>query len=83
MLPAELLPGVPDLPTAVTRRCVSLEVPHGPLADTVEALSRVFVLDVPDLDAAIGWAEECSAAQFGVIEVRPAGTYHVDSAWTR
>ena len=28
----------------------------GPFAETKEALAGVFVLDVPDLDAAIGWA---------------------------
>lgn len=68
--------------TTVTRRTGSLEVQDGPFADTVEALAGVFVLDVPDLDAAIGWAEKCPAAQFGVIEVRPAGTSYVDGAWT-
>lgn len=68
--------------TTVTRRTGSLEVQDGPFADTVEALAGVFVLDVPDLDVAIGWAEKCPAAQFGVIEVRPAGTSYVDGAWT-
>ena len=68
--------------TTVTRRTGSLQVQDGPFADTVEALAGVFVLDVPDLDAAIGWAEKCPAAQFGVIEVRPAGTSYVDGAWT-
>jgi hypothetical protein len=38
---------------------------------------------VPDLDAAIGWAEKCPGAQWGVIEVRPAATAFVDGAWTR
>ncbi|MEI2776962.1 MAG: YciI family protein [Tetrasphaera sp.] len=43
----------------------------------------VFVVDVPDLDAALGWAEKCPAAAWGVIEVRPAATSYVDGAWSR
>lgn len=68
--------------TTVTRRTGDLSVQDGPFAATVEALAGVFVLDVPHLDAAIGWAEKCPAAQWGVIEVRPAGTSYVDGAWT-
>ena len=60
-----------------------LTVTDGPFAETKEALAGVFVLDVPDLDAAIGWAEKCPGAQWGVIEVRPTATAFVDGAWTR
>jgi hypothetical protein len=69
--------------TAVTRREGTLRVQDGPFAETKEALAGVFVLDVPDLDAAIGWAEKCPGAQWGVIEVRPAATAFVDGQWTR
>ena len=41
------------------------------------------MLDVPDLDAAIGWAEKCPGAQWGVIEVRPTATAFVNGEWTR
>ena len=69
--------------TTVTRRDDILRVQDGPFAETKEALAGVFVLDVPDLDAAIGWAEKCPGAQWGVIEVRPAATAFVNGQWTR
>ncbi|MEG3636019.1 YciI family protein [Micromonospora palythoicola] len=68
--------------TTVTRRDGGLRVQDGPFAETKEALAGVFVLDVPDLDAAIGWAEKCPAAQWGVVEVRPSATAFVDGVWT-
>jgi hypothetical protein len=69
--------------TAVTRREGTLRVQDGPFAETKEALAGVFVLEVPDLDAAIGWAEKCPGAQWGVIEVRPTATAFVNGRWTR
>lgn len=47
-------------------------VQDGPFADTKEQLGGFFLVDVPDLDAAIAWAEKCPAAQFGSIEIRPS-----------
>ena len=69
--------------TTVTCRDGGLQVQDGPFAETKEALAGVFLLDVPDLDAAIGWAEKCPGAQWGVIEVRPTATAFVNGAWTR
>jgi hypothetical protein len=69
--------------TTVTRKEGVLRVQDGPFAETKEALAGVFVLDVPDLDAAIGWAEKCPGAQWGVIEVRPTATAFVNGGWTR
>src|SRR5580658_3733074 len=69
--------------TTVTRGEGSLRVQDGPFAETKEALAGIFVLEVPDLDAAIGWAEKCPGAQWGVIEVRPTATAFVNGAWTR
>lgn len=43
----------------------------GPFADTKEQLGGYFLIDVPDLDAAITWAARCPAATEGVVEVRP------------
>ena len=68
--------------TTLTLRRGSLEVQDGPFAETKEALAGVFVVDVPDLDAALGWAEKCPGAQFGVIEVRPTSTSFIDGTWT-
>jgi len=69
--------------TTVTCREGGLRVQDGPFAETKEALAGVFVLDVPDLDAAIGWAEKCPGAQWGVVEVRPTATALVKGEWTR
>jgi hypothetical protein len=69
--------------TTVTCRDGSLQVQDGPFAETKEALAGVFVVEVPDLDAAIGWAEKCPGAQWGVIEVRPTATAFVNGGWTR
>jgi hypothetical protein len=68
--------------TTLTRRAGSLEVQDGPFAETKEALAGVFVVDVPDLDAALGWAEKCPGAQFGVMEVRATTTSFIDGVWT-
>lgn len=72
----------PSATTTVTRRDGALDVQDGPFAETHEALAGVFVIEVPDLDAAIGWAEKCPGAAFGSIEVRPAATSLVDGSWT-
>jgi hypothetical protein len=68
--------------TTVTLKAGTLQVQDGPFAATKEALAGVFVLEAPDLDAAIGWAEKCPGAQFGVVEVRPVATSCVDGTWT-
>ncbi len=44
----------------------------GPYAATKEQLGGFFVIDVPNLDAALAWAEKCPAARFGIVEVRPS-----------
>jgi hypothetical protein len=69
--------------TTVTRREGSLRVQDGPFAETKEALAGLFLVDVTDLDAAIGWAERCPAAQWGVLEIRPVATAFIDGGWTR
>lgn len=46
-------------------------VQDGPFADSKEQLGGYFLIDVPDLDAALAWAARCPAAGHGVVEVRP------------
>ncbi len=69
------------LTTTVSLRNGSLQVQDGPYADTKEQLAGTFVLDVPDLDAALAWAEKCPAAQWGAVEVRPSAIHVVDGHW--
>ena len=57
--------------TSVRVRDKKAVVLAGPYAETEEQLGGYYMIDVPDLDQAIEWAEKCPAAQFGTIEVRP------------
>ena len=45
-------------------------VTDGPFADTKEALAGYYVIDVPDLDAALDWAARIPSAWRGSVEVR-------------
>lgn len=47
------------------------QVLDGPYADSKEQLGGYYIIDVPDLDAAISWAARCPGAGHGVVEVRP------------
>ena len=44
---------------------------NGPYAETKEQLGGYFMIDVPDLDAALSWAARCPGASHGAVEVRP------------
>ena len=43
----------------------------GPFAETKEQLGGFWIIDAPDLDAALAWAAKASAACMGAVEVRP------------
>ena len=47
------------------------KVLDGPFAETKEQLGGYYLIDVPDLDAALSWAARCPAARYGTVEVRP------------
>jgi hypothetical protein len=47
------------------------QVLNGPYADSKEQLGGYYLIDVPDLDAAISWAARCPGAGHGAVEVRP------------
>lgn len=47
------------------------QVLDGPYAEAKEQLGGYYMIDVPDLDAALSWAARCPGAQHGAIEVRP------------
>lgn len=71
----------PPETTTVTRRDGELTVQDGPFAETRESLAGVFLIDVPDKDAALAWAEKCPATQYAVIEVRRAAASCADGVW--
>ena len=47
------------------------KVQDGPFAETKEQLGGYYLIDVPDLDAALKWAAKCPGAAHGTMEVRP------------
>ena len=59
--------------TATTVRIANgkSQVLDGPYVDSKEQFGGYFLIDVPDLDAAISWAARCPAAGHGAVEVRP------------
>jgi hypothetical protein len=67
--------------TTLALRDGNLRVQDGPFADTREQIGGTFVLDVPDLDAALAWAEKCPTAQWGTIEIRPSAVRFVNGSW--
>jgi hypothetical protein len=67
--------------TTVSAAGGELKVQDGPFVDTKEQLGGTFVIDVPDLDAALAWAERAPSVQWGTVEVRPTATHLVDGQW--
>jgi hypothetical protein len=68
--------------TTFTARSGVAEIQDGPFADTKERLGGIFVIEVPDLDAALDWARRCPAAAWGSLEIRPvAVTYATGRGW--
>jgi hypothetical protein len=61
----------PSTGTTVRFRDGERTVQDGPYADTKEQLGGFFIIDVPDLDAALDWAARCPVAWDGAVEVRP------------
>jgi hypothetical protein len=49
----------------------SKKVLNGPYAETKEQLAGYYMIEVPDLDAALAWAARCPGASTGAMEVRP------------
>jgi hypothetical protein len=62
-----------DTQSATTVRLVNgkPQVLNGPYVDSKEQLGGYYLIDVPDLDAALSWAARCPGAGHGVVEVRP------------
>lgn len=60
--------------TVVRVREGKTQVLNGPFADTREELGGYFLIEAPDLDAALAWAARCPGASHGTMEVRPVWT---------
>jgi hypothetical protein len=65
--------GLQGVETASTVRVRDGEtlITDGPFAETKELLGGYYVVDVPDLDAALAWAAKIPNVTYGSVEVRP------------
>jgi len=61
--------------TTVRLRDGRRDVHDGPYADSKEELGGYYIIEVPDLDAALQWAARNPAASSGAVEVRPILEY--------
>jgi hypothetical protein len=50
-------------------------ISDGPFADTKELLAGYYLVDVPDLDAALAWAARMPQIEVNTVEVRPVVVY--------
>jgi hypothetical protein len=70
LIGVDALQGV-DAATTVRERDGRRLVSDGPYAETKEMLGGYYLIDVPDLDAALAWAAKVPNAPYGSVEVRP------------
>jgi len=70
--------GLQGVETATCLRIKSgkVETMDGPFAETREHLGGYYIVDVPDLDAALHYAALIPSAHYGTIEVRPLMDYN-------
>ena len=70
--------GLKGIDTATSLRIKSgkVETMDGPFAETREHLGGYYIVNVPDLDAALKYAALIPAAHYGTVEVRPLMDYN-------
>ena len=61
----------PSTATAVRISDGEAQIEDGPFLDSKEQLGGFYLIDVPDLDAALQWAARVPISSSGVVEVRP------------
>jgi hypothetical protein len=70
-----------DTATTVRHGASENLITDGPFADVKEALAGYYVIDAPDLDAALAFAQRIPAIRLGgAVEVRPLVEIPVESA---
>jgi hypothetical protein len=75
LVSGEGLQGI-ETATSVRIRNGKVETMDGPFAETKEHLGGYYVIEVPDLDAALRYAAMIPSVHFGTVEVRPLMTYN-------
>ena len=66
---------MPDTATTVRARNGETLLTDGPFAETKEILGGFYLIDVEDLDTALGWAAKMPNIDYGSVEVRPVMTF--------
>jgi len=61
----------PAIATVVRNRAGEVVITDGPFAETKEQLGGFWIVELPDLDAALALAAKASAACMQPVEVRP------------
>jgi len=61
----------PTSATVVRAQGGQVVTTDGPFAETKEQLGGFWIIDVPDLDAALDWARKATVACANPVEVRP------------
>jgi hypothetical protein len=61
----------PETGTVVRRRGGEHDVQDGPYPDGKEQLGGIYLIEVPDLDAALEWAMRVPISAEGSVEIRP------------
>ncbi|WGV16914.1 YciI family protein [Fuscovulum ytuae] len=61
--------------TSLRLRDGKRETMDGPFAETREHLGGFYLIEAPDLDAALTYASEIPVARIGTVEVRPVMVY--------
>src|SRR3978361_1721409 len=61
----------PASSATVVRAGATVSMTDGPYAETKEQMGGFWVIEAPDLDAALGWAAKAAAACEGPVELRP------------
>ncbi|MCA9319436.1 MAG: YciI family protein [Planctomycetes bacterium] len=57
--------------TSVRVRNGKAAVTDGPFTETKEKIGGFYLIEAPDLDAAMAWAKKIPSADIGTIEIRP------------
>lgn len=73
----------PDTATTVRLRGGERLLVDGPFAETREHLIGFYLVDLPDLDAALDWAAKVPIVRTGTVEVRPILTSAASAAAVR
>jgi hypothetical protein len=81
---AGVLVGAHGLDTEATATTVRIRegetlITDGPFAETKESFFSYIIIDVADLDAALGWAKRMPNATYGSVEVRPLSVHEQDA----